>query len=152
MASNLSKDKGTRAENLAKEILRKYTGLNWERTPLSGALHEKHGLKSDLYIPNEKNLYCVEVKHYKDDHLNTTLFTGKNPQLFAWWDQTVRESGQVNKKPLLIFKHDRSKMFVAWEDLPNTNINHMVICIGKYQFFIALLEDFLVLESPKFIQ
>lgn len=150
MSANFSKEKGTRAENLAKDVLKKYTGLNWQRTPLSGALHEKHGIKADLYIPNEKNIYCIEVKHYKEDHLNSTVFTGKNPQLFIWWNQTVRQSNQTNKNPLLIFKHDHSKLFVAYEDLPNL-VNHIYININSSNLFISLLEEWLEQEQPKFI-
>ena len=56
--------KGATAETKARDELRKLTKLKWERVPGSGALDEKHGLKGDLYVPNEKNLFCVEVKHY----------------------------------------------------------------------------------------
>lgn len=149
--SNPSKEKGTRAETLAKEVLTKLTGLNWQRTPLSGALDAKHGLKSDLYIPNERNVYAVEVKHYKDDHLNTTLFTGKNPQLIDWWKQTVRESEQINRKPLLIFKHDRSKLFCAYTEMPSTSLPYIFVSIQGYEFYISLLEDWVTHEDIEFI-
>lgn len=110
-----SRQKGARAETQAKEKLKSHTGLNWQRVPGSGALDEKHGLKGDLYVPNEKNIYCVEVKHYKDDHLTSKVLTGKNPQLLEWWKQTVRESNQVDRTPFLLFKYDRSKWFVMLE-------------------------------------
>jgi len=51
--ANKSKAKGTRAETACCVVLRKYTGWNWERIPLSGALDAKHGLKGDVYIPKE---------------------------------------------------------------------------------------------------
>ena len=149
--ANYSKDKGTRAETLVKEVLKKYTGLNWERTPLSGALHEKHGLKSDLYIPNEHNLYAIEVKHYKDDHLTSQMLTSKSPQLLVWWEQAVRQGKQIDKKPLLIFKFDRSKLFAAFKDMPNSDIKHIYVEIEEPYFYIALLDDWIKLEKPKFI-
>lgn len=143
--------KGATAETKARDELRKATKLKWERVPGSGALDEKHGLKGDLYIPNEKNLYCVEVKHYKDDHFNTSLFTGKQPQLIDFWQQTIRESGQVGKEPLLLFKHDRSKFFAAYKDMPTANYRYAFISVLGHEFYVATLEDYLNYEKPKFI-
>lgn len=146
-----SRDKGARAEAQAKALLKEKTGLKWERTPGSGALNEKHGLKGDLYIPNSRNNYCVEVKHYKEEQFNTSLFTGKNPQLIDWWEQAVRQGKQVQRKPLLLFKHDRSKWFVAFEDMPTHNYRYAFINIEPYEFYVATLEDYLTLEKPKFV-
>lgn len=151
MTYNKSKNKGTRAESAAKEILHKYTGLNWQRTPLSGALDAKHGLKSDLYIPDAKNNYCVEVKHYKDEHFNTSLFTGKNPQLIDWWEQAVRQGQQVGRKPLLLFKHDRSKWFAAFQDMPGYNYRFVFVNFEPHEFYVATLDDYLQFEQPKFV-
>ncbi len=151
MSSNPSKEKGTRAETLARDALRKLTGLKWERVPGSGALDEKHGLKADLYVPNEKNLFCVEVKHYKDDHFNTGLFTHKSPQLIEFWEQTIRESNQVGKEPLLIFKHDRSKLFAAYREMPSANYRYVFISVLNHEFYVANLDDYIMYEKPKFI-
>ena len=96
--------KGARAETLIRDKLREYTGLQWERVPSSGALDPKHGLKGDLYVPNEKNLYVVEVKHYAEDHLTSKVLTDKTPQLLEWWGQAVRQGIQVSKTPLLPFE------------------------------------------------
>jgi len=113
--------KGARAETLIRDQLRALTGLMWERVPSSGALDPKHGLKGDLYVPNEKNLYAVEVKHYEEDHLTSAILTGKSPQFLEWWEQAVRQGKQVDKWPLLIFKHDRSKVFCAFQDMPSVD-------------------------------
>ena len=85
-----SRAKGRTAELKARDILRKYTNLEWERTPMSGALDAKHKLKGDLYIPEIKNTFCVEVKHYKDDHLTSKFLSGKTPTIIEWWKQTIR--------------------------------------------------------------
>lgn len=142
--------KGARAETDIRDKLRLSTGLAWERVPSSGALDAKHGLKGDLYVPNEKNLYCVEVKHYAEDHFTSSVFTAKEPQLFKWWDQAVRQSLQVSKQPLLIFKHDRSKVFVAFQEFPEGDYIYSYINY-KHPFYVALLDDFLHWEVPKFI-
>jgi hypothetical protein len=146
-----SRDKGARAETLVRDVLREYTKLKWERVPGSGALNEKHQLKGDLYVPGEKNLYCVEVKHYKECQIDHSLITGKNPQLIEWWEQALRQAAQVNKKPLLIFKHDRSKLFAAYLDSPSDGYPYIIINKNGYEFVIALLEDYLDYEVPQFI-
>lgn len=145
-----SRVKGAKAETVVRDRLRELTELQWERVPSSGALDPKHGLKGDLYIPNEKNLYCVEVKHYADDQLSSSLFTAKEPNLLVWWEQTVRQGKQVSKLPLLIFKHDRSKLFAAFQEYSG-GYNHIYIDIGNNSFNIALLDDWLINEDPQFI-
>lgn len=148
-----SRAKGAKAESDVKIILKKHTNLGWERTPGSGALNEKHLLKGDLYIPGKENLYCVEVKHYEDDHLTSQILTSKSPQLMEWWQQAVRQGIQVARKPLLIFKHNRSKIFVAFEDIPSRD-DYRKICIevSPHFFYIAVLEDWLKYEKPNFIK
>jgi hypothetical protein len=146
-----SRAKGARAETTVRDLLRKITGLQWERVPSSGALDPKHGLKGDLYVPNENNLYSVEVKHYEQDHLTSSILTAKDPQLLTWWEQAVRQGKQVKKQPLLIFKYDRSKIFCAYSDLPAGGYRFMTISAKDYEFSVALLEDFIQHEAPKFI-
>ena len=144
--------KGAKAETDAKIILKKHTGLGWERTPGSGALDEKHLLKGDLYCPGKENLYCVEVKHYSSCHIDHTLITGKTPQLIEWLKQTYRQADQVNKTPLLIFKHDRSKFFCAFNEIPAGDYPNIFISKNGYEFYISLLEDFLINNNPQFIK
>lgn len=146
-----SKEKGARAETLAKEVLKTYTKLNWERIPNSGALDEKHQLKGDIYVPGEKNLFCIEVKHYKDCHIDHSLITGKSPQILEWWQQTIRQARQVKKEPLLIFKHDRSKLFVVFDTFPSEEYPYIFVKKNSYEIYIALLEDYLKFEIPQFI-
>lgn len=146
-----SRAKGARTETQARDILRKATKLQWERVPGSGALDPKHKLKGDLYIPDSSNKYAVEVKGYAEDHVSSKLLTGKDPQLLEFWKQTVRQGQQVSRKPLLIFKFDRSKFFVAFDDIPTANYRYIFIDINDHQFYIALLEDWLTYEQPEFI-
>ena len=146
-----SRDKGSRAELAVRDVMRKATGLKWERVPGSGALDEKHGLKGDLYVPGEKNLYAVEVKHYASDYLTSAVLTGKNPQLLEWWRQAVRQGIQVDKKPLLIYKFDRSKLFAAYLDMPSANYRSLYLSIDGHEFYTSLLDDYLLNEKPKFV-
>lgn len=146
-----SRAKGARAETLIRDQLRKLTGLQFERVPSSGALDPKHGLKGDLYVPNEKNLYAIEVKHYAEDHLTSAILTGKSPQLLDFWGQAVRQGVQVSKKPLLIFKFDRSKIFCAFLEMPSADFRYFFISACGYEVYVALLDDWITNEAPKFI-
>jgi len=146
-----SRAKGARTETAARDILRKYTKLGWERVPGSGALDPKHQLKGDLYVPGRTNLFAVEVKGYAEDHLTSHILTAKSPQLLEFWKQAHRQGCQVNKTPLLIFKFDRSKFFVAFEDMPSTQYRVVCISCDGFEFFVALLEDWLANENPKFV-
>jgi hypothetical protein len=148
-----SRAKGARTETAARDMLRKHTGLGWERVPGSGALDPKHQLKGDLYIPGVNNRFCVEVKGYADDHINSGLLTHKNPQLLEWWQQTQRQALQVDKLPLLIFKYDRSKLFVATTIFDDNMMEHrwLMMYADDYEFYICLLEDWLNSSNAKFI-
>lgn len=144
--------KGARTESVVRDVLKKHTGLGWERVPGSGALDPKHQLKADLYVPGRTNLFAVEVKGYAEDHLTSQVLTSKNPQLIEFWKQAVRQGNQVNKCPLLIYKFDRSKIFVAFEDMPTqNNYRYMFIQADGFEFFTALLEDWLINEKPVFV-
>lgn len=144
--------KGAKAETDVRDKLRTITKLKWERVPGSGALDPKHGLKGDLYVPGEGNLYVVEVKHYEDDHLTSAVLSSKSPQLLIWWQQATRQGTQVSKIPVLIFKHNRSKMFIAFQDMPSGNYNYVYVSREGFEFYIAILEDWLEHEQPKFIK
>lgn len=144
--------KGARTETTVRDLLKKHTGLGWERVPGSGALDPKHQLKGDLYVPGRTNLWCVEVKGYAEDHLTSHLLTSKTPQLVEFWEQTLRQGKQVGKKPLLIFKFDRSKVFVAFDDMPNSQDYRCIYYNHEsHEFYVALLEDWLKYEQPEFV-
>lgn len=147
-----SREKGARAESVVKETMRKLTGLPWERTPGSGALDPKHMLKGDLYVPNRTNLYCVEIKHYAEDHFTSKILTSKTPQLFVWWDQALRQALQMGRKPLLIFKFDRSKLFAAFMDIPDGEYMYTYVHYSdSHPFYVSTLEDFIKNDNPKFV-
>lgn len=145
-----SRAKGARAELQIRDKLRDLTGHKFERTPSSGALSPALMMKGDLFIPNVNNLYSIEVKHYENDQFTTSIYSAKEPTLFKWWDQAIRQANQTSKKPLLIFKHDRSKNFVAFKDMPDKDFLYTYINYIE-PFYVALLEDWYNNEQPKFI-
>ena len=82
-----SRAKGARGEYLVRDLLREYTNLQFERVPLSGALEY---LKGDLYVPNEKNFFCIEVKNYAESPLTDKILTQKKTNhLTKWWKKLL---------------------------------------------------------------
>jgi len=134
--TNASAAKGARFENAAKGILKKHTGLDFKRVPLSGASH----IKGDLFLVNTNNKYCIECKHYKDDHLTSKILTSKESQLLKWWSQAVEQAEKMGQEPLLIFKFDRSKFFVATLEEMN---NPEFFILHPQKIYIAMLERWL---------
>lgn len=146
-----SRAKGAKGENDVAKVLKAHTKLDFLRVPLSGALDAKHGLKGDLYLLGGICRYCIEVKFYAEDHISSKILTDKIPKIQTWWEQCEREAKQINKIPLLIFKFNRSKMFVAFEDLPTQIYNYITICVNDHVFHTAELNTWLKNEGPKFV-
>jgi|TARA_R100000479_G_C6315196_1_gene175533 Holliday junction resolvase len=141
-----SRAKGARGEYLVRDMLREATGLKFERVPASGALEY---LKGDIYVPNNKNLYCIEVKNYADSPLTDKIFTAtKTNNLIRWWKKVVQQAYNGEQKPLLFFKYNRSKVFVVTEVQPSNKTDYMYISFLKC--YICLADEWLEVEQPKF--
>ena len=142
-----SRAKGARGEYLVRDMLRDATGLKFERVPSSGALEY---LKGDLYVPNQRNYYCIEVKNYKDSPLSDKVFTQpKTNNLVKWWKKIVIQAIGGDQKPLLFFKYDRSKVFVVTEQKPENTIEYLFIRF--LDCYVLLAEDWLKHEKREFI-
>jgi hypothetical protein len=73
-----------------------------------------------------------------------------NPQLSQFWEQTVRESGQVNKKPLLIYKYDRSKLYACMDDLLVEQKDYPHRYLYSHEgFYITRLEQWINFCKPE---
>lgn len=142
-----SRQKGARGEYLVRDLLRDKTGLRFERVPQSGALEY---LKGDLYIPNEKNHFCIEVKNYKESPLTDKIFTqDKTSNLKNWWIKLKAQASNGGQKPLLFFKYNRSPIFVVTE-VPPTNVDKFMF-IHWIDANVMLAEDWLKEEEIAFI-
>ena len=142
-----SRAKGARGEYLVRDMLRDATGLKFERVPSSGALEY---LKGDLYVPNQRNYYCIEVKNYKDSPLSDKVFTQpKTNNLVKWWKKIVVQAIGGDQKPLLFFKYDRSKVFVVTGQKPENTIEYLFIRF--LDCYVLLAEDWLKHEKVEFI-
>ena len=142
-----SRAKGARGEYLVRDMLREATGLKFERVPASGALEY---LKGDLYVPNQRNFYCIEVKNYKDSPLTDKIFTAKRTNnLIKWWKKIIVQAKGGDQKPLLFFKYDRSKVFVVTAEKPTQSDEYLYV--GFLDCYILLAEDWLETEQVEFI-
>ena len=92
-----SRAKGARGEYLVRDLLRQHTGLQFERVPMSGALEY---LKGDLYVPNEKNFFCIEVKNYAESPLSDKILSQiKTNNLWRWWRKLVTQAIAGKQRP-----------------------------------------------------
>ena len=141
-----SRAKGARGEYLVRDLLREYTNLQFERVPMSGALEY---LKGDLYVPNEKNYFCIEVKNYSDTPLTDKILTQKKTNnLTKWWKKLVIQAEGGGQDPLLFFKYNRSKIYVVTDVSPEY-INY--IYISELGCYVTLAEEWLDKEKMEFI-
>ena len=141
-----SRAKGARGEYLVRDLLRDHTNLQFERVPMSGALEY---LKGDLYVPNEKNYFCIEVKNYAESPLSDKILSQvKTNNLLRWWRKLVTQALAGKQRPLLFFKYNRSKIYVGTENKPEyTNY----IYISDLNCYICIAEQWLKQEEVVFI-
>tara|TARA_A100001011_G_scaffold174619_1_gene183285 strand:- start:13 stop:456 length:444 start_codon:yes stop_codon:yes gene_type:complete len=141
-----SRAKGARGEYLVRDMLRNATGFQFERVPSSGALEY---LKGDLYVPHEKNKYCIEVKNYEKSPLSDQIFTApKTNNLIKWWTKLEKQAEQGGQKPLLFFKYNRSPVFVCAAKKPEWA---EFMYISKLVCWVMLAEEWLNKEKVEFL-
>jgi Holliday junction resolvase len=139
------RQKGATCESVVQKKLIEATGLEFERTPASGA----GKIKGDLYLPKQNGRYCIEIKHYAESHFNDKIFTSKTNNIVLWWTKIVLQAKQMNKKPLLIFKYNRSKFFVCTDQKPAKS--EKFVDIRWLNCYTMLLDDWLESESIQWL-
>lgn len=140
-----SRAKGARGEYLVRNLLRLKSGLKFERVPASGALAY---LKGDLYIPHENCRYCIEVKNYKESALTDKILTNKTNHIVIWWTKLLEQAALREQEPLLFFKYDRSKLFVATDKEPKIKY----IYINWLGCYITIAEEWLDSEKIEWLK
>ena len=138
-----SRAKGAEGEKQVKDLLRKHTGLPFERVPMSGALPF---MKGDLFVPDTALIYCIEVKFYKDDAISTKVFTNKSNNFVQWWAKTVQQAEDNKLEPLLFFKANHAQFFVSTKTKPE-KVDYMYI--SMLDAYICLAEKWLEHEKQE---
>ena len=103
-------------------MMKRITGENFVQTPGSGS----GKIKGDLHVEHKHNLFCIEIKHYKDMGFNHKIFTQKSNVFVKWWSKLCRQSEEMKQEPLLIFKENHSQWYVATTRKPQYK-KHMYI-------------------------
>ena len=139
--ANPSKLKGTAFESKIVKTLSEALGKEFKRMPLSGSISY---LKSDIWLPSDTAAwpFSVECKHYAELEFNNFL-TAKSTDILQFWEQVTKDAATMNKKPLLIFRWNRSKDFAAYDDFSIECQSYMEIKSFGHNFRIALLTDWL---------
>lgn len=138
-----SRTKGALGENKVKEFLDSRTSFTFERTPGSGS----GTIKGDLYIKGYKNTFCIEVKNYAESPFNDKILTSKTNDFIQWWTKLQKQSGIM--RPLLIFKYNRSKLFVA-TDIKPLNVEKY-IDISWLNCYVMLAEEWILKEKIQWL-
>ena len=88
------------------------------------------------------DMYSVECKFYKDFKFEHVL-EGKG-HILKWWEQCVGDAKKSDKLPMLIFKKNRSPIYLG------------ITCKGTSKripnFDIMILDDFLKEFSPEHVK
>ena len=142
-----SRAKGARGEYLVRDLLRTATGHKFERVPASGALEY---LKGDLYVPNKRNIFCIEVKNYAESPLSDKIFTQERTNnLTRWWKKVCIQAEGGDQEPLLFFKYNRSKVYVCTDIKPQNSDKYMFI--SWLNCYVMLAEEWLESEPVEFL-
>ena len=135
--------KGAIGENKVKEFLESRTPYTFERTPGSGS----GKIKGDLHIPGYHNVFCIEVKNYAESPFNDKILTSKTNDFVQWWTKLQKQSGTM--KPLLFFRYNRSKLFVATSVKP-TNVEKY-IDIPWLNCYVMLSDEWIERETIQWL-
>lgn len=138
--------KGSSFEIKVRDILRKHTGVKYERAPASGAMGAHLGMKGDLIVPastGKLSMYAIECKSYKDDQLTSNCLYPAEQTFDSWWEQASRQAKQMNMKPCLIFKKNYGKILIAVDEEIVGVSSYFSLTRPKYKVYIYLLDDVL---------
>ena len=145
--ANPSKVKGTTFETAMVKLLTQELGMEFKRMPLSGAISY---LKSDIWVPSDTAAwpFSTECKSYAEIEWNN-LLTAKSTELHEFWRQVSKDAETMKKKPLLLFKWNRSKPYAGYNDFTIECESYIEIKSFGHNFRIALLTDWLEAYKKK---
>ena len=145
-----SKVKGNKNELKVAKAISKWTGVEFRRTPMSGAIHVPlHWLAGDIFCTDQSfNFpFAVEAKHYHK------LTDGK---MITFFMQAKADADRINKHPLLMAREngmpkgewkvmlDQLQLFFAFKGfLPQVWMGHGLNCftLTSEQLFSVPYEE-----------
>ena len=140
-----SRQKGATGENTVRDMLIKATGLGFERVPGSGC----GAIKGDLHVPGKRNRFCIEVKNYAESPLSDKVLTNKTNNLNVWWTKLCTQAKACRQEPLLFFRYNRSKTFVATHIKPA--VLNKFLYISTLDCYIMISDEWLQSERTTWL-
>ena len=158
MAVN-SKQKGNRQERVVAKKFQAWSGYDFCRTPMSGAMRnfDDERVISDICVCMDLMKlgwkYSIEVKNVEYPWDFDNFLTGKN-LFWAHWKQATDDADREKQRPILIFTKNRKKTYCALYQrhlkfiLGKLNVPHLDITTNDYDT-ISIIDFDLLLEKSK---
>lgn len=112
-----SKQKGSRLERQVAKLLSEWSGYDFHRTPMSGALHWTNDKRvlSDIVPPQalENYPFSMECKNVEYDYDFTYLMSGTS-MFYKHWKQATDDAQRECLRPMLIFTKNRRDIYTAF--------------------------------------
>jgi hypothetical protein len=119
-----------------------FGGSNQKRTATHNLEKATFG---DIMCPGNF-LYNIECKHYKSPPSFNAILGQSCKEWDTWIKQSIQDSLNAEKKPLLIIKYNNVNEFVILQEIPNN-----LVYIMKYKnCYILTLETLLSLPDTEF--
>lgn len=161
------KAKGNQFESQIAKKLSAALPINFIRSPGSGAriggknfatlgaMMGEESMKlfnADVVPVNESTAgfnfnFSVECKFYKESDNFTSLVSG-TANIYKWFRESIVDSAKIDRKPILIFKWNRTPVFVAVKHGSHKLIPTLTISQSDLQLDIFEFED--LLKYPDF--
>lgn len=154
-----SKNKGSEFERKVAKMLTEWSGQEYHRTPMSGALHWKNDKRvvSDIVPPQDLVdrgwPFSLECKKVEDAQWEFSAFIeGTSMTLKDHWKQCYEDAQREQMIPLLIFSKNRRDTFVMMEHSVFENLginpeNHVNFVLSHHNLVIMKFSEMLSLIS-----
>jgi hypothetical protein len=146
-----SKNKGAGFERQIVKALVEWTGIEFFRSPGSGAFSTRtkmEEMSGDIVCSNPDFKYSIECKKVESivfEH----LLCNKKCLLYKYWNQCITQCPE-NKMPLLVFSKNRSPIYCMGNMLPSGIIDNFKYqgidpdCVSKFiKLYLFKFEDLL---------
>ncbi len=151
------RSKGKRGERLVRDALAAWTGLEFARTPSSGAFgttNKIHELVGDVVCKNGNFAYSIEVKNVNTWNLEGFFSSPKSP-VRKWWEQTLVQAEKTGKIPLLLLTKNQHPIYclTLHEGTP-PNVDKVFVLQSETEPFLYffLLSDLTKTDPNKWIK
>lgn len=147
-----SKAKGSTFERKLAKMLSKWSGHNFVRTPMSGAMYHYHNdsrVISDIVPPSTLKgwAFSIEAKNVECPWDFNTFLEGSSLTLKSHWKQCIDDATRENLVPLLVFTKNYRDIYMmvdtsTWDDL-DLDLPHLSIKVEDISTVVCKFSSFL---------